>query len=280
MASAARIIRPDFRVHEPTDVEVIELASRRPTARQNRGRQGKRSATASAAPSTPLTIISSVPVVAWWRGDLDVALSGSSVSAFGDQSGNGFHLVQGTTGAQPVYNAASPTFNNRPTLTFDGADDQLQCASLAIPLPGTTPRQYHMWYRPIAWGINRAYWGGDATGCQQVFMTTSSPRVQIYNGSGGALNLTGGSVGNMHRMRALFTGSASDHLVIGSVGASGSAGNALSASIWTLGSNNTAGSNANFELAEMLITGGAISAGEETALQAYAAALYTAAVYA
>lgn len=227
---------------------------------------------------TPLSILGSA-VVAWWRADLGITLNGSTVSAWADQSGNGFHLLQGTSGAQPTYSAASATYNNRPSLTFDGVDDQLQCASLAIPAPGTTPRQYHMWYRPIAWTVNTAYFGGDATGCQQVFCNTLTPRVQIYNGSFGANNLTGGVVGSIHRLRALFTNSTSDHLVIGSVGSTGLAGN-LTASIWTLGSNNTAGSFANFEVTEVLITNRAVTTPEELVLQAYATALYTAAVYA
>lgn len=47
-------------------------------------------------------------------------LNGSTVSQWGDQSGNALHVSQGTASAQPTYNATG--LNSRPTLVFDGGD--------------------------------------------------------------------------------------------------------------------------------------------------------------
>jgi hypothetical protein len=71
----------------------------------------------SVLPSTPLFAPVSVPGLALWLDAADtttLTLSGSSVTAWADKSGNGRNAV-GTT-SNPTYNATG--FNSRPTVTF------------------------------------------------------------------------------------------------------------------------------------------------------------------
>lgn len=59
-------------------------------------------------------------LVAWYRSDLGITVTGAGVSAWADQSGNGNHAVQGTDALRPPY-VASGGGNNRPYLNFGGA---------------------------------------------------------------------------------------------------------------------------------------------------------------
>lgn len=61
-----------------------------------------------------------------------ITLNGSTVSQWGDKSGNGRNAVQATAATQPVYSATS--FNGKPTLTWDGIDDAMQ---ISMSLPAT-----------------------------------------------------------------------------------------------------------------------------------------------
>lgn len=63
----------------------------------------------------------------WTRADLGVtAGGGNTVSAWADRSGNGNHLLQGTTGRQPIWTPSS--LNGLPVIAFDGTDDVLTAA--------------------------------------------------------------------------------------------------------------------------------------------------------
>lgn len=59
-------------------------------------------------------------LAAWFRADLGV--TGSSVSAWADQSGNGRHVTQGTGSAQPTFVSSVAGLGGRPALSFDGGD--------------------------------------------------------------------------------------------------------------------------------------------------------------
>lgn len=68
----------------------------------------------------------------WFRADMGIALSGSSVTDWLDQTGNGRHLTQALASSRPSYTASSNTFNGLPCLVFDGLDDVLVTAAFSL----------------------------------------------------------------------------------------------------------------------------------------------------
>jgi hypothetical protein len=71
--------------------------------------------------------------------------SSGAVSQWNDKSGNGRHLAQADANFRPLL--VSNSFNNRPSLQFDGIDDRL--ANTAVGLPqGASARSLFAVYRP------------------------------------------------------------------------------------------------------------------------------------
>jgi len=64
-----------------------------------------------------------------------VTLNGSTVSAWADQSGNGYTASQGTTANQPTYLASG--INGKAALSFDGVNDFLSIPSFTTDAPIT-----------------------------------------------------------------------------------------------------------------------------------------------
>lgn len=58
---------------------------------------------------------------AWYRADAGVTLNSTTVSAWGDQSGNGRHLSQATAGVQPLFVAGTPAVLRFSNLEWIGA---------------------------------------------------------------------------------------------------------------------------------------------------------------
>ena len=63
------------------------------------------------------------------RLDASLGITGSStVSAWADQSFKGDNnFVQATSGSQPTLTASNSSFNNKPTIDFDGSNDNMTC---------------------------------------------------------------------------------------------------------------------------------------------------------
>jgi hypothetical protein len=68
----------------------------------------------------------------WFRADV-VTTSGSAVTQWDDQSGNGYHVVQATSTKQPALITSDPNFNGRPSIDFDGTADTLLGTIAASP---------------------------------------------------------------------------------------------------------------------------------------------------
>ena len=90
---------------------------RRPGAGANRRQSGFRGIGATSA--SPQTIPG---LYSWYRADQLVTLAGSNVSAWGDITGAGRSLTQGTAGARPTFVASNALLNKHPSLSFDGGD--------------------------------------------------------------------------------------------------------------------------------------------------------------
>ena len=61
-----------------------------------------------------------------------ITLNGSTVSQWGDKSGNGRNAVQASASSQPTY--AATGFNSKPTIQFDGVNDALSASAAAAAI--------------------------------------------------------------------------------------------------------------------------------------------------
>ena len=78
-------------------------------------------------------------LLGWWRADLGTTVA-TGVSAWADQSGNGFAMTQGTGSSQPTLVAAHAALNNQAALSFDLTD------SFAVDLDSVTAKDYTVFF--------------------------------------------------------------------------------------------------------------------------------------
>ncbi len=69
--------------------------------------------------------------LAWWRSDLGITITGSGVSTWADQSGNGYDATQSTDSYRPTY--ATGQINGHPALTW--ADGPVSHLNISITPP-------------------------------------------------------------------------------------------------------------------------------------------------
>lgn len=94
----------------------------------------------TSTPSTPRTAIlapytSYSGMKLYLNPEAGITLNGSTVSAWADQSGNGYTASQGTTANQPTYLASG--INGKAALSFDGVNDSLSIPSFTTDAPIT-----------------------------------------------------------------------------------------------------------------------------------------------
>lgn len=62
----------------------------------------------------------------WWRADSVTFSSGVSVQRLSDLTGGGGHFDQATVSKQPTWTASDPLINNKPYISFDGVNDEME----------------------------------------------------------------------------------------------------------------------------------------------------------
>jgi hypothetical protein len=231
-----------------------------------------------ARPFTPLSITSAT-VVGWWRSDLGI-ITGTGVAAWENQAnvGGGTQWAQGTGANQPALTASDPVFNNRPSLLWDGVDDEMSTA-IAAPAPGTTNRFYWIVAANIVFPPGTGILIAGVAGSSHLIFRNGADAVNqlsLFNPTvkQGAANFT---VGAARLVQAGFTNSTADFLKIGGSNATGTNTGNNSAASMRLGSWGGAGF-ASSKIAEVLITNGIPSAGDRATLEAYSVGLYGAGV--
>lgn len=258
---------------ELVDLPTMDREVRERAFNYRTGRGGRRSHTRSlvggGGGGTPLTIISSVPVLQWIRGDLGITQV-TGVSAWNDQSTNAYHFTQGTGSKQPLYTAVDATLNNQATVTGDGTDDALDNAAM----PNGSSNWFSGIIKVITWSAGRAVWGKNSVApeCGNLYMATGSPSLALYNGNP-VSDLNGGlPVGTWGRAEMHLINSAAAYLKLRTTVVTGDAGglSATGCSLFAAGGG-TFGAAA---IAERVVCPGKPTQPEIDALDAYYTARY------
>lgn len=205
----------------------------------------------------------------WLEGGSGITLSGSQVTLWADQSGNG-HDVSSDVAA-PIsafgtvtYNATDSEINNKPSLVFDGASVlRASVASFSLAQPQT------VFVVGKSTVVGKTFLdAGSGAGLAQIGSTTTTWRVRqdvIYNV--GTIN----SVYNIFSVT--FNGAATNFRRNGSDIGTGNAGTAIREGITVGGNTSTAGMTGN--IAEVIIYSGALSAPDIALIEGYLNSKYT-----
>lgn len=133
----------------------------------------------------------SLAPVAWYRADLGITLNGTTVSAWADQSGNGYNLAQATAANQPTYEAAG--FNSQPSVKFDGTNDVLVSGNVDLSATNKVSA-FIVWQFTVAAGTYGYLFGTD-TSYSTVFFSLGAGSVSAPTVGNVFLVDTKGNVG-------------------------------------------------------------------------------------
>jgi len=139
----------------------------------------------------------SVDCLCWCRADAGITLNGSTVSGWGDVSGEGNDFSQATAAEQPRLRSGG--LGGRPELSFDGSDDSIEGPDLYASFssadewtivvvsgegwtPGSDKGPQYYAGRPALWTAWPASWP-TAAPAGAGLTAGDQPRVGFYNGS-------------------------------------------------------------------------------------------------
>lgn len=222
--------------------------------------------------TSPLTIMGAA-THAWWRSDV-VTLSGSAVTAWPDQSGNGRDLTQGTAANQPTYNATAGP-NSTPSITFDGTNDVLASTTIDRNIPSTEITFVWIVFRQKTWtSTDRIFGFGTANNTICAIQNVATPQIAqadttIVNGN------TALAVNTYGRGEFYFSGSTNDYIkLIATTVTGASAGVTNPAAGFKLGASGATTLFGNIEVVEAAIFDTLPTPAQITALNAYVTSRY------
>lgn len=207
----------------------------------------------------------------WVRADLGITLNVGNVSAWGDQSGNGNHLSQGTAGFQPLFVASA--VNGLPAVRCDGVDDFLQSGAYVDTEPVTLFVVFKTITNGTA-GVHDVLWDG-RTSASQYAVNQTAGNFAMLNSNGIGLNSTTVATGTYHYGTYIYNGVSSVSRLDGSQTAAGTIGAAPAAAGGiTLGAFGDGSRSYNAEYAEVVQYASVLSAGDYGTVEAYLKARY------
>ena len=210
------------------------------------------------------------------RLDASLGITGSStVSAWADQSFKGDNnFVQATSGSQPTLTASNSSFNNKPTLSFDGSDDNMTCT---FPTPLTNDCSVYMvtngsastdskWYEGVGTLKDTIQFGTDQGGGNKNYWSSASATT-----TGGGIESANAvnTAACIFRLNYELNGKGyKDGVEISTSSNNMKAG--IGVASLTLGGEGTSGfGRGNFRLAEFLLFDHVLSASDNTLIMTY-----------
>lgn len=148
-------------------------------------------------PPRPFSVLDLDPTM-WLRADREITLNETTVSAWGDLSGNSNNATQGTAASQPTFTASA--IGGRPGVTFDGTDDFMAADGVSTIATGEDANfTLCVVMQVTSLGTRRALcgFGQDASGTPLIDFTQDGTDVWRYSSRDDAATnvaVTGGTV--------------------------------------------------------------------------------------
>lgn len=176
-----------------------------------------------------------------------------------DQSGNGNHLAQTTSGRRPLLKTGGP--NGYKYIKFDASDDIIKWAgTLDVPIA--------VWLvvKPVSWISGAHIFAGGSDDNLSLYQYSSSPTVRTWNGTSSGSNNGDLSIGSWAVVQASFpNGSAGNLQVNENSGVSTGTASSMARGGISLGGHPNLSNYSDIELVRALLYNSAQSAGDITA---------------
>lgn len=187
-------------------------------------------------------LIRSLAPAAWFRQGVGITVTGSGVSQWEDQSGNGRHLLQGT-------DAARPALQGDGTILFNGTSHYLKTAAFTLNQP-----EWVLWVgKQVSWTLNDRICDGNTVSSGAIAQNATTPELLIFAGTTGIAKVPL-TVGALGVVSAVFNGANSRARVNLSTEVTGQAGAGNMGGL-TLGANGdaTAAQFSNISTSELIV---------------------------
>lgn len=199
------------------------------------------------------------------------AVNGNGVQQWGDRSGNGNNVTQGTAASRPTFTTAQ--LNGLPTINFDGVNDFMRATSFTL----AQPEHIFIVFKNTTYTVQGRIFDGNTVNSMLVYNNNPTPQFQMFDGSG-ACTIATVPVGTFAVCDFLFSGSSSFSRANNSVKNTGSIGTDSGSGI-TLGATFDGSSNwGNVAIAEILVYNTALSDANAALVTRYLGAKWNVAV--
>lgn len=188
-------------------------------------------------------LIRSLAPAAWFRQGVGITVTGSGVSQWDDQSGNGRHLLQGT-------DAARPALQEDGTILFNGTSHYLKTNAFTLNQPACVI----VVLKQVSWTNGDILCDGDSANTMLVYQTGSSPQFNASSDNGTTrVGLNGNlAVGSAGVLAVVFNGASSSSRVNNTTPVTGSVGS-NNAGGFTLGARAAGTTPSNIQVYETVI---------------------------
>lgn len=204
---------------------------------------------------------------AWFRQGVGITVTGSGVSTWADQSGNGRDLLQGTDTNRPALQADG-------SVLFDGVDNYMKTGAFTLNQPTTI----YLLAKQVAWNVAAYLFDGNAANSmaglqRQAGGGGSSPAITQFAGTYGGQDLTHMTVGAFHTLAMVFNGASSSVQVDLNTAGTGDAGASNAGALTIATSGDALQQAGSVHIREIIVFGVAHSADQRYPIQQYLAKL-------
>ena len=197
-------------------------------------------------------------LLAWYRFNTGITITGLGVSQWDDQSGNGRHLTQGTDADRPSHSSG--------IITGDGATENLTTSSFTlIAQPITIVTRI----KQVTWTGNECFLGMHTDGDVTFYQSTATPGIGLFLGSAQSTVNNDLAVNTWGTVIAICDGASTSIQVNGGAPASGINPGTKGMNIIQLFANGVGGAIGNIAIQDAAIYSKVLSSGEIGQLLGY-----------